>query len=456
MPEYQFYETQNTPASDDIILILDVSDKTDGAAGTTKKTTVQDLGSSGVPDATTTIKGKVKLAGDLGGTADLPTVPGLASKADLVDGVVPTGQLPALLALGESSTTAHRGDLGKTAYDHSQLTTGNPHNVTKSDVGLGNVPNVDCTNASNLSSGTIAIERLPPAALERLYLYTGLETLPENFGLTTTNVQNGDTVQINNVSNASDGFMWRVIDDSALNSSTGYHAYATGTAASVNWSGVTSKPANITDIASATFANDDFVQKKSDALTNRTIAQVKTDLELSGTNSGDETADRIAAINHGTSAKTTLVDADELTGQDSAVSFSLIRVTCANVFAYISAKILATANAWSKPQRVTQVALTSTSAHVAVDLALSNEYTHTLTENTTLDNPTNINAGMDFTVVFTQHASAAKTLTLGSYYHPSDGTTPALSTTVSAINVLVCHVNTSTHITCALLKHGVA
>jgi hypothetical protein len=32
------------------------------------------------PDATTTIKGKIKLAGDLGGTADLPTVPGLASK----------------------------------------------------------------------------------------------------------------------------------------------------------------------------------------------------------------------------------------------------------------------------------------------------------------------------------------------------------------------------------------
>lgn len=38
--------------------------------------------SSGVPDATTSTKGKLKLAGDLGGTADLPTVPGLANKAD--------------------------------------------------------------------------------------------------------------------------------------------------------------------------------------------------------------------------------------------------------------------------------------------------------------------------------------------------------------------------------------
>jgi hypothetical protein len=46
------------------------------------------------------------------------------------------------LALGETSSTAYRGDRGKTAYDHSQLTSGNPHNVTKSNVGLGNVPNV--------------------------------------------------------------------------------------------------------------------------------------------------------------------------------------------------------------------------------------------------------------------------------------------------------------------------
>ena len=46
------------------------------------------------------------------------------------------------LALGETSSTAYRGDKGKTAYDHAQETSGNPHRVTKSDVGLGNVPNV--------------------------------------------------------------------------------------------------------------------------------------------------------------------------------------------------------------------------------------------------------------------------------------------------------------------------
>ena len=50
------------------------------------------------------------------------------------------------IALGETSSTAYRGDRGKTAYDHSLKTSGNPHKVTKSDVGLGNVPNVTTDN----------------------------------------------------------------------------------------------------------------------------------------------------------------------------------------------------------------------------------------------------------------------------------------------------------------------
>ena len=45
------------------------------------------------------------------------------------------------LALGETSSTAYRGDRGKDAYDHSQIKSGNPHNVSKSDVGLGSVVN---------------------------------------------------------------------------------------------------------------------------------------------------------------------------------------------------------------------------------------------------------------------------------------------------------------------------
>lgn len=56
------------------------------------------------------------------------------------------------LALGETSSTAYRGDRGKIAYDHSQLTSGNPHNVTKSDVGLGNVDNTADADKNVLSA----------------------------------------------------------------------------------------------------------------------------------------------------------------------------------------------------------------------------------------------------------------------------------------------------------------
>ncbi len=50
--------------------------------------------SSIVSDATSNIKGVIKLSGDLSGTADAPTVPALENKADLVNGLVPPSQLP--------------------------------------------------------------------------------------------------------------------------------------------------------------------------------------------------------------------------------------------------------------------------------------------------------------------------------------------------------------------------
>ena len=56
------------------------------------------------------------------------------------------------VALGETGSTAYRGDRGKTAYEHSQLTSGNPHNVSKADMGLGNVTNDK--QMKGLASGT--------------------------------------------------------------------------------------------------------------------------------------------------------------------------------------------------------------------------------------------------------------------------------------------------------------
>ena len=68
-------------------LVSTASGHADDAAGSAAAAaqSAQDAASvvaDGVPDASTTMKGKVKLAGDLAGTADAPTVPGLAGKAN--------------------------------------------------------------------------------------------------------------------------------------------------------------------------------------------------------------------------------------------------------------------------------------------------------------------------------------------------------------------------------------
>ncbi len=54
------------------------SNPTDAA----NKDYVDTTASAGTPDATGSVKGKIKLTNDLGGTADLPTVPGLAGKVN--------------------------------------------------------------------------------------------------------------------------------------------------------------------------------------------------------------------------------------------------------------------------------------------------------------------------------------------------------------------------------------
>lgn len=62
------------------------------------------------------------------------------------------------LALGETSASAYRGDRGKIAYDHSQLTSSNPHNVNKSDVGLSNCDNTSDANKPISSATQTALD----------------------------------------------------------------------------------------------------------------------------------------------------------------------------------------------------------------------------------------------------------------------------------------------------------
>jgi hypothetical protein len=88
-------------------------------------------------------------------------------------------------------------------------------------------------------------------------------------------------------------------------------------------------------------------------------------------------------------------------------------------------------NTYNKAQRGAFDPLTSTSASIAVDLDLSNNFNHTLTENTTLSAPTNAVAGQSGVIHFTQHASAAKTLAFNAFWY-FGATTPTISATLGA------------------------
>lgn len=109
------------------------------------------------------------------------------------------------------------------------------------------------------------------------------------------------------------------------------------------------------------------------------------------------------------------------------------------------------AQAWTKAQRGTPVALTSTSGSIAVDASLGNNFSHTTTENTTLDNPTNLVAGQSGVITITQ-GSTAKTMAFGSYWKFAGGTAPSLTATGAAVDVLAYYVESTTRITAKLIS----
>lgn len=115
--------------------------------------------STGVPDATTTVKGKVLLAGDLSGTADAPTVPGLSTK------VVQSGQVNKIYGTGQSGaeTTYPLGGSSPTANSiayrqaggvlHVGTPTADTHAATKKYVDDALAPGVVKTTGDQSISG---------------------------------------------------------------------------------------------------------------------------------------------------------------------------------------------------------------------------------------------------------------------------------------------------------------
>lgn len=118
------------------------------------------------------------------------------------------------------------------------------------------------------ASGKVPLAQLPAGALPTLVVVADQAA---RFALTIAQVQNGDTVK-----QVDTNLMYFVVDDTNLNNASGYDSYD----ATTDWSLITSKPANITEIAAITKVNDDLIQVKGGVYVARTPAQLKTDLAL--------------------------------------------------------------------------------------------------------------------------------------------------------------------------------
>lgn len=121
------------------------------------KTYVDNTVASGAPDATASTKGKLRLAGDLGGTADVPTVPSLNNKVNKA-GDTMTGKLimPSIQITGGSPVTDYvlmTDNVGngtwKPVPSAPVISVNGKQNIVvidKTDVGLGNVDNTSDAN----------------------------------------------------------------------------------------------------------------------------------------------------------------------------------------------------------------------------------------------------------------------------------------------------------------------
>ena len=116
-------------------------------------------------------------------------------------------EISASLALGETASTAYYGDKGKTAYDHSQVTSGNPHNVTYTDVGAPAANGIGASGTWGISIAGNAATATTATTANSAAKLTTARTISLTGDVTgTTTFDGSGNVQLNTtIANASSG-----------------------------------------------------------------------------------------------------------------------------------------------------------------------------------------------------------------------------------------------------------
>lgn len=95
-----------------------------------------------------------------------------------------------------------------------------------------------------------------------------------------------------------------------------------------------------------------------------------------------------------------------------------------------------------------EIATLTDAANISVDFGANQNFTVTLADNRTLDNPTNIVVGQTGSIFLVQDGTGSRTLSFDTYYDFTGGTAPTLSTAAAAVDRIDYIVRTATSIHC--------
>ena len=98
-----------------------------------------------------------------------------------------------------------------------------------------------------------------------------------------------------------------------------------------------------------------------------------------------------------------------------------------------------------------EISAISYASTITLDFRTANNFSTTLTGNTTFANPSNISAGQSGVIFITQDGTGSRTAAFGSYWDFSDGTAPTLSTGANAVDMIVWIARSSTKISAQFL-----
>lgn len=124
----------------------------------------------------------------------------------------------------------------------------------------------------------------------------------------------------------------------------------------------------------------------------------------------------------------------------------------ADVLRLSTAQTVTGVKTYSVAQRGTPSTV-SYAATVALDLSAANNFAITLTGALLLDNPTNQVAGQSGVVRLIQDATGSRAVSFGSNWKFPNGSAPTLTTTASAVDLLVYYVEASGRVSAALLSN---